>query len=187
MAGHLPPPLHVGSRRYTTHMNSTAKSWLVTSAFALAGIIAVFFYSIVSPFLLPHVIIYSILVINTFFSIRFWSAFQPKDARQLLIDAVLVVTYFTLAFSIGEPVYFALAALLLFIAAPLKYILMRGRTSHEALVEHKILLDSLGTLACISLVVGLFLGYPLEVTWLFALGFTLANLYLLFIRPMYRM
>lgn len=168
-------------------MNSTVKSWLATSVFALAGIIAVLFYSIVSPFLLPHLIIYAVLVLNTFFSIRFWSALQPKDAWQLLVDSVLVVTYLTLALSIGQPVYFALAALCLFTTAPLKYILMRGRTPYGALVEHKILLDSMGTLACIALVAGLFLGNALEVTWLFAIGFTLANLHLLFIRPMYRM
>ena len=167
-------------------MNPNVKSLLATSVFALAGVISVLFYAIVSPFLLPHVIIYAVLVINTFFSIRFWSALQPKDVRQLLIDAVLVVSYLALAFSIGKPFNFALAALLLFIVAPLKYILMRGRTPHGALVEHKILLDSLGTLACIALVIGLFLGNALEVTWLFAIGFTLANLYLLFIRPMYR-
>ena len=168
-------------------MNSIAKSWLATSVFALAGVVSALFYAIVSPFLLPHFIIYIVLVVNTFFSIRFWSALQPKDARQFLVDAVLVVTYLALAFSIGEPFYFALAALLLFTVAPLKYILMRGSTSHEALVEHKILLDSMGTFACIGLVAGLFLGSPLEVTWLFAIGFTLANIYLLFIHPMYRL
>ncbi len=168
-------------------MNSTVKSWFATSVFALAGITSVLFYSIVSPFLLPHVIIYAVLVSNTFFSIRFWGALQPKDTRQFLVDAALVVTYLMLAFSIGKPFNFALAALLLFTVAPLKYILMRGRTQHGALVEHKILLDSLGMFACIALVLGLFLGNALEVTWLFAIGFTLANLYLLFIRPMYRM
>lgn len=166
--------------------NPRAKAWLATSVFALAGIVSVLFYAIVSPFLLPHALIYAVLVFNTFFSIRFWSALQPKDIRQLFVDAVLVITYLTLAFSMGEPFYFALAALCLFIAAPLKYVLMLGRTSHGELVERKMLIDFLGTLACAALVAGLFLGDALGVTWLFAIGFTLANIYLLFIRPMYR-
>lgn len=168
-------------------MSPTAKSLLATLTFSIAGIVAVLFYSIVTPFLLPHFIFYMVLVINTFFSIRFWSALQPNDVRQFLVDAVLVVTYLTLAFSIGEPMHFAFAALCLFIAAPIKYVLMRGRTAHEALVERKIFLDALGTLACAALILGMLSGYALESTWVFAIGFTLANIYLLFIRPMYRM
>ncbi len=168
-------------------MNSTAKSWLATSAFALAGIVAALFYSIVSPFLLPHFIIYMVLVVNTFFSIRFWGALQPNDVRQLLVDAVLVLAYLTLAFSIGEPLHFALAALFLFVAASLKYILMRGRIPHESLVERKIFLDALGAVACATLLGGTLTIYALEAAWLFAIGFALANVYLLFIRPMYRL
>ena len=166
--------------------NPTAKSVLATGVFSLAGIISALFYSVVSPFLLPHFIIYAVLVVNTYFSIRFWSGLQPKDSRQLLIDAVLVAAYLALAFSIGEPMYFALAALTLFALATFKYVLMRGRTSYEAIVERKTGIDALGALACAVLTLGMFLGYPLEATWLFAIGFTLANVYLLFIKPMYR-
>src|SRR3990167_5981304 len=108
-------------------MNPAAKSALVASAFSLAGIISALFYSVVSPFLLPHFIIYAVLVVNTYFSIRFWSALQPQDSRQLLIDAVLVAAYLTLAFSMGEPTYFPLALAALFVLATFKYVLMRGR------------------------------------------------------------
>lgn len=168
-------------------MNSTAKSWLATSAFALAGITAALFYSAVSPLLLPHFIIYAVLVVNTFFSIRFWGALQPDDSRQFLADAVLVAAYFALAFSMGQPAYFALAAFGLFVLATFKYMLMRGRTPHGALVEHKIFLDALGALSCAVLIGGTFSGLALESAWLFAAGFSLANVYLLFIRPMYRL
>lgn len=168
-------------------MNSTEKSSLATAVFALAGIVAVLFYSIVSPFLLPHLIIYAVLVVNTFFSIRFWAALQPNDIRQLLVDAVLVVAYLTLALSIGEPLHFAIASLGLFIAAAIKYVLMRGRTPHEALVEHKTFLDALGAVACAALLGGTLAGYALETAWIFAIGFSLANVYLLFVRPMYQL
>src|SRR3989344_1693059 len=168
-------------------INPAAKSVLATSAFSLAGVISVLFYSVVSPFLLPHFIIYAILVLNTYFSIRFWSALQPADIRQTLIDGVLVLAYLVLAFSMGEPMYFAFAAFALFALATFKYVLMRGRTSYEAIVERKTGIDALGALACAVLTLGMFLGYPLEATWLFAIGFTLANVYLLFIRPMYRL
>lgn len=168
-------------------MSPSAKSWLATTVFALAGIVAALFYSFVSPFLLPHFIIYTALVINTFFSIRFWGALQPDDIRQRLVDAVLVVAYLSLAFSIGEPLYFAAAALALFIAAPIKYVLMRGRTPHEALVERKIFLDALGAVACAALLGGTLGGYALETAWIFAIAFSLANVYLLLIRPMYRL
>lgn len=167
--------------------NPAVKTWTATIAFSLAGIISVLFYSVVSPFLLPHFIIYAVLVVNTYFSIRFWSALQPQDTRQLLIDAVLVLAYLALAFSMGEPVYFALAAFALFALAAFKYVLMRGRTSYEAVVERKIFIDALGAVACAVLILGMFLDYALEATWLFAIGFTLANVYLLAIKPMYRL
>ena len=167
--------------------NPTVKTWTATIAFSLAGIISALFYSIVSPFLLPHFIIYALLVLNTYFSIRFWSALQPQDSRQFLIDAILVLAYLALAFSIGEPTYFAFAAFALFALATFKYVLMRGHTSYEAVVERKIHIDALGALACAVLVLGMFLGYALEATWLFAVGFALANVYLLLIRPMYRL
>lgn len=165
----------------------TAKSVLATTVFSLAGIVSLLFYSVVSPFLLPHLIIYALLVINTYFSIRFWAALQPNDIRQFLIDAVLVVAYLALAFSMGEPVYFALAAFALFGLATFKYVLMRGRTSYEAIVERKTGIDALGALACAALIAGVLLGFELEATWLFAMGFTLANVYLLLIKPMYRL
>jgi len=167
--------------------NPAVKTWTATIAFSLAGIISVLFYSIVSPFLLPHFIIYAVLVVNTYFSIRFWGALQPNDFRQLLIDAVLVLAYLALAFSMGEPTYFSLAALCLFILAALKYVLMRGRTSYGAVVERKIRIDALGALSCAVLISGMLLGYALEATWLFAIGFAIANVYLLLIRPMYRL
>src|SRR3990172_11302373 len=94
--------------------NPTVKTWTATIAFSLAGTISALFYSTVSPFLLPHFIIYAVLVVNTYFSIRFWSALQPQDSRQFLIDAILVLAYLALAFSIGEPTYFAFAAFALF-------------------------------------------------------------------------
>ncbi len=167
--------------------NPTAKSVLATGVFSLAGIISALFYSVVSPFLLPHFIIYAVLVVNTYFSIRFWSPLQPNDMRQALIDAVLVLAYLALAFSMGEPTYFAFAAFALFVLAAFKYVLMRGRTSHEAIVERKTFIDALGALSCAVLIAGMLLGYALEATWLFAIGFAIANVYLLLIKPMYRL
>ncbi len=168
-------------------MTPSFKASLATFVFALAGIGAILFYAPVGPFLLPHALIYAVLVVNTFFSIRFWSALQPVDNRQFFIDAVLIAAYLALALSIGKPLHFALAALMLFIAAPIKYMLMRGRIPHEALRRRKMLLDYLGTVSCIALTLGTLAGYALGSAWLFALGFTLANIYLLFIRPMYRL
>lgn len=164
-----------------------AKSVLATTAFSLAGIVSALFYSVVSPFLLPHFIIYALLVFNTYFSIRFWSALQPADIRQTLIDGVLVLAYLALAFSMGEPTYFVFAAFALFALATFKYVLMRGRTPYEAIVERKTGIDALGALACAVLIAGVLLGFALEATWLFAIGFALANVYLLLVKPMYRL
>src|SRR3989344_7855151 len=159
--------------------NPTVKTWTATIAFSLAGIIAVLFYASVSLVLLPHVIFYAVLVVNTFFSIRFFSRIAPENKSQMTIDTVLSLLYLALAFSMGKPVSFAFFALCLFIAASTKYPLLLLVIPQTGVLKRKILIDLMGTATCAAILGATIMGYAFESAWIAALGFTLANVYLL--------
>jgi|SRR3989338_7544545 len=170
-----------------TIMIPTIKTSFFCGIFALLGVWTVFFRAPLTPELLPHVLFYTVLVINTFFSVQFYAAIQPKNVSQTLIDITLAVCYIALALSLGQPLPFALWALALFVAAPPKYALMLGLIPHTALLWRKIRIDLTGTAACAGLLAATLLGYPLLGAWVFAILFALANVYLLAIKPMYRL
>lgn len=168
-------------------MISTIKAAFFCMLFSLFGVWTVLFRSPHTPELIPHVLFYTVLVVNTFFSVQLYAAIQPKNISQTLIDITLAVCYIGLSLSLGDPVVFALWALALFIAAPLKYVLMLGLIPHDALLQRKIRIDLTGTAACALLLAGTLLGYSLTAAWTFAIAFALANVYLLLIKPMYRL
>ncbi|MDP2648863.1 MAG: hypothetical protein Q8P19_03115, partial [bacterium] len=53
--------------------NPVVKAWVATASFSAAGIASLFLLAPVSDTLIPHLIFYAVLVLNTFFSIRFFS------------------------------------------------------------------------------------------------------------------
>ncbi len=167
--------------------NPTVKAWAATAVFSLVGLWTLVYRAPQAPELLPQTIFYAVLVLNTFFSIRFYSALQPKNTSQLFIDAVLVVLYATLALSLGRPVAFAYAALWLFLMAPQKYALMLELIPHTTLLRNKILIDLSGTVLCAAILGATIAGYSLAGAWALAALFALANVYFLLIRPMYRL
>jgi len=165
----------------------TTKTWVATAAFTLAGIGSLLFVAPVSSYLLPHVIFYAVLVVNTFFSIRFFSRIAPENVAQIEIDTVLVLLYLALAFSIGRPITFIFFALCLFIAASTKYPLLLLVIPQTNVLKRKILIDLMGTATCAAILGATLLGYPFEAAWTSTVLFTLANIYLLLINPMYRL
>lgn len=168
-------------------MKASYKAWLVTLGFSLIGIVSLIFFAPRSEFVIPHTLFYAVLTLNSFFSVRLFSAIQPKTISQTAADAILVLVYCGLALSIGDPIPFAFFALCVFVAAPPKYALMLGVIPHNSLLKRKILIDLVGTALCTAILGGALFGYELESAWTLAVVFTLANIYLLFIRPMYRL
>jgi len=165
----------------------TTKAWFATTAFALAGLVSLLFFAMVSRYLLPHSIFYYVLVLNTFFSIRFFSDILEPSPRQTAVDTILVVLYIVLAYSLGNAFAFSLAATCLFLVATAKYVIELDSNPHVSVLKRKISLDLLGAALCASALGGTLMGYPLESAWTLAAVFALANVYLLFIRPMYRL
>ena len=167
--------------------NPTVRAWVATVAFTAAGI-AGYLLGERTPYLMPHALFYAVLVLNTFFSIRLFARIAPETVAQKAIDAALVASYFALALSIGDAWLFLLAALVLFVFAPVKYVLMLGSVPHLLYLRKKLLLDLSGTFMSAAALIGaLLLADPLQSAWAMTIVFTLANIYLLAIRPMYRL
>jgi hypothetical protein len=167
-------------------MSPKIRALAATILFSITGCWALLFHTIPWEFVIPNGIFYAVLTINTYFSIRFYSAFTPDEPFQTFIDLLLAASYIGLALTIGIPVAFAFFALLIFVVAPAKYAHMLGKTPHDKTLRRKILIDLLGTFTC-AFVLGLSLiGLELKAAWILAVLFTLANIYLLAIKPMYR-
>ena len=165
---------------------ATFKAWAVTAGFTVVGLIALYLAPR-SLVLVPQVLFYAVLILNTFYSVRFFHRIQPVYVSQALVDIVLVVVYTILAFAFGHALLFSYMALWVFLIAPVKYTLMLNHTPHTGALKQKILIDLLGT-GFMALVLGIFLaGYVLTSAWLLAIVFALANVYFLFMRPMYRL
>lgn len=164
------------------------KPWLFTGFFSILGVISITFLSRgSSEALAPHVLFYSVLLLNSFFSIRMFSRIQPKVISQVVIDVILFLTYAALAISIGYPLAFAFSALSIFVVASFKYVFMLEVVSGDVILKQKILIDLTGTALCAAALGGTLLGYSFQSAWILAATFLIANVYLLFIRPMYTM
>lgn len=167
-------------------MNPNLRALSATILFAAVGVWSVLFHNVPWAFSVPHIVFYTVLTINTYLSIRFHSAFTPESRFQTFIDLALATSYIALALSIGIPVAFSFCAVLIFAIAPAKYAHSIGRTPHDKTLRKKVLIDLLGTVGSVA-VLGLTLaGVELKAAWVLAGAFTLANVYLLLIRPMYR-
>jgi hypothetical protein len=167
------------------HLVMPPRAIVAAAAFALAGLAGFLLAPHPWLFKLPHALFYAVLVLNTFFSIRFFDALPPQDRDERAIDAVLTVLYLVLAATIGWLVPFAFVATLLFAAATLKYVLLLPVMERHDILAPKIFIDGLGLAMCVAMLIGSLLFDPLWTAWTAAVAFALANVYLLAIRPMY--
>ena len=167
--------------------NPTTRAWLATVLFTGAGLLSLWLVAPWNEYLLPHVLFYAVLTLNSFFSIRLYASIQPKRIEQSALDTALVLVYLALAFSIGRPEFFALFALIVFITATPKYAYMLGHIPHGPLLRRKILIDISGIAFCAAVFAGTMAGMPLLFAWVLAIGFAVANIYHLIIHPMYRL
>lgn len=162
------------------------KAWSATVVFAIAGIVGF----LIAPFSLAvcaQVIFYSVLTLNTFYSVRLFLRLEPRTVEQFLIDTALGCTYMALGFSIGHAWSFAFCALSIFVLAPIKYIRMLDVVPHTRFLRKKLTIDILGTILC-TVVMGIVIsGYGTIGMWVLAIVFALANIYFLRVDPMYRL
>lgn len=161
------------------------KEVTATTLFTVAGIGGL----VVAPHDWPAVVatglFYVSLLSNTYYSIRFFGLLPPKDRDERVIDGALVLTYVALGLSLGRIIPFTAASTVLFVIAIAKYVLLMPIVARRDILRRKIAIDGLGLLLCGMAFTGALAGYPLESAWLQAILFGIANIYLLFVRPMY--
>ncbi len=164
------------------------KAIVVTIGFAIAGLIGCYTADANWPYVMPMLVFYTALTINSYFSIKLFSEITPpEDTTQRILDLVLMAVYFLLAYSFDNTKMFLIVTLFLFIVAPLKYSLLHwGKIPHPKLLKKKITIDLLGTLLAAGVIAGFEAGYMQESVWALAIIFTVANFYFLAIDPMYR-
>ena len=167
--------------------SATRRALAATSFFLLCG---AWFAATVSDRVrsAPLVAFYGILLVNTFFSIRCFASIPETGGwEQRAVDLALVVCYAGLAASFREEGRFMILATLLFASATLKYAMLLDRPPYPALLARKIRLDTLGTIACAGTLIAVLRGHAPEACWIFAGLNVVANVYVLWLRPLYRL
>ena len=134
----------------------------------------------------PLLAFYLLLVINTFFSVKFFSSLtSPADPYQKWVDGVLVLIYLALATQMGSPISFLLIASLLFLVACVKYSLLFRDFEYPRLLFRKIAVNIFGAILCLLTLLWFYMRYSHIALIAFPVLFAIANIYLLFIRPLY--
>lgn len=134
------------------------------------------------------VVFYATLLTNTYFSVRSFASITPKKhLGQQLIDAALAACMFFMVLSFNSILNFTILATLLFIIATLKYVLLTNLAGYSKLLYMKIRIDTLGALFCFIAVLGTLFGYGSQVSIIWAIVFVLANFYVLWLEPHYRL
>lgn len=137
---------------------------------------------------LPLEIYYAVLVVNTFFSIKVFTSIIPPHPIQTILDLSLGALYVVLAFSISLPLVFCVCSALLFVLANVKYMHVSAlMPAYRTFLTRKMHLNTMGALLSLASFALAISGYPLIASWALASLFSIANVYLLCIRPMYRL
>jgi hypothetical protein len=166
-------------------MNAKLKASIFTILFSVIG--GAVIYKNFNFGLLPLVLFYVVLMIDTYFSIEFFSRIvPPKRLGQRVIDLLLVFFYLVLVMSFGNEVWYLLSATMLFVMATLKYVFLLGIVDLKIL-KKKMIIDILAGMVCILALGGYLIGWGRVIMWVWSLVFLLANIYILILKPVYKL
>src|SRR3989344_3335545 len=158
-------------------MAPARKAVLVCLLFAGIGLFGWFTTGFANAASVPLLVYYAVLLINTFFSIRIFSAITPKNIIQTLFDGVVAIFYLALAFSFGSVTTFAAVSAGLFLLAVAKYVHLKILISSSALLRRKIVLNTLAALLSLFALTLALLGFSEATAWALGIIFALANIY----------
>ena len=134
----------------------------------------------------PLVVFDLFLLVNTFYSIRTFATLIPIRFGQAVFDLAMASCIVLNPLAFNYPMHFALLNLLLFILASFKYILAIRIIGLSETLYRKILLDMLGVAVIFAVVVAMWRGYVFPAAVLGTIAFVGANIYILWINPVYR-
>lgn len=161
-----------------------------TAVTIVFGIVAIISMNLIIDWTVswPLVVFYATLLTNTYFSVRSFASITPREhLGQQLIDATLAACMFLMALSFNSVLNFTILATLLFIVATLKYVFLTQLAGYSKLLYMKIRIDALGILFCFLAVLGVLFGYGSQTSIIWSAVFVLANFYVLWWKPHYRL
>ena len=134
----------------------------------------------------PLVVFYFLLVLNTYFSIRYFSIIiSPVIPSQIAVDTVLTVFTLLLLTALKDPLSFNVILTALFATAVLKYVIAIPVTEYPVLLHRKIRVDALGVLASSLATFGVASGHATTTVLVWAAIFAGANIHVILLRPLY--
>lgn len=138
---------------------------------------------------LPLFIFYVLFLINSYISIKlFFGIIPPRMKSQTYIDLFLAVVYIALAWNFANPTLFAFLLVLFFLFGSMKYVfLIHTITNHPTLIRRKIIANILASTLGLLTLGGILLGYEQASMWGLVIVFALANIFIFFISPLYKL
>ncbi len=128
-----------------------------------------------------------LLLLNTFFSIKCFSIVHPAiTIQQKIIDVMLMILYGGLILVESNTLLFLFTVVLLFIVATMKYALGMSTSTYRPLLERKIIINLLGSVAVvITILASMRVGADVSMNaW--TIVYTIVNIDLLWYRPLYQ-
>ena len=135
---------------------------------------------------LPLVLTYAVLVYDTFFSLRYFTAITPTmDRTQKLFDYALILSYGAIALNLNNPLGFMASMSVMFLIASGKYIFLRKKIGPSEIIFRKIRIDIFGAIGYGLCTVPIFFGWIWQASWALFIGYVLANVQILWHHPLY--
>ncbi len=128
-----------------------------------------------------------LLLINTYYSVSCFSRVHPARTQlQQSIDVVLGLLYISLICSGADIPLFLLSVTIFFIIAAIKYVMGIAQSPYRSLLQRKVLVNLMGAVAVLlTFMLGSRYGFSYSMQgW--AVLYAVANVYLLWYRPLYR-
>lgn len=170
-------------------LSPTTKATVAVTIFSVASLIGLFLHIDSIKILLPSFIFYVLFLINSFYSIRLFFGIIPTNlVSQKIVDFILFIIYLILAFTIYSGFLFSLFLTIFFIFGTLKYVLLKKcLVGNSRLLFRKILANSLAALLGFLIMIGVLMGFEIVSAWSLVVIFSIANIYIFFINPLYRL
>jgi hypothetical protein len=163
-----------------------ARAIAITAIAVIAGAVSIAIFPIDWTACWPLILVYAAILINTYFSVSYFSKIIPADVpSQRMIDAALVVLYLALAATLGDALRFMATLTVYFAIATLKYAVALPIVARPALLYRKIKMDGLGTAGAALALCGAIFSNAFAATALWAVVFSVATAHVFFIKPLY--
>lgn len=165
---------------------SRKRAITATIIFSAFGLAVMFLFPLHWNTAWPLVLFYAIMVWNTYYSVDYFSRVIPiNPPLQVLVDSVLFLLYFLAALSFLNTYLFILTLGLIFAVATVKYALALNVVEHPRKLFRKIVVDTMGMLMVTCALIGAALGYDRITAIALVVVFGIANIYVIYIKPLY--